>query len=48
MRYEVEVKLRFEGRGNPEIKEREEEKWKGQMANVMNVMIIFRAISDVL
>lgn len=28
-KYEVEVKLRFEGRGNLDIKEREEAEWRG-------------------
>lgn len=42
----MEVKLRFEGRENLDIKERKEAKRKGQMTNVMNVMIIFRAISE--
>lgn len=40
MRWEMEVKLRFEGRGHPDTKEREESEWRGpenlkQLANVM-------------
>ena len=51
--WEMEGKLRFEGRGNLDIKERKVSEWRGpenlkQMANVVSVTIIFRVISDVL